>query len=674
MLSIKHLTYSYGYNEIFSDASFEAHSNQLTAVMSESGSGKSTLLDIISLKYGIVFDYEYHHCFIKNSGEMLDNIYYLKQNTFLPESLKVKDIWGLLIERYNPSFDLDLYIKRLQLEKVTNSYSKQLSGGERQRVILINALIINKPVLLADEPTASLDIEMKQVVFDILNEFKINHIVIVTSHDDNFSNSDVVYNIEDKKLIKIKDCFDDGEVVNNQIETRKVNWFKCFFKIKRYHLLLSITSSVIISLIVGIFSYVMFSGSNINILNKGLDQIENSKIIVYKAINLADPYIFYDNDCVQFPINNNEKNEIIEISDADKVMEKHVLMVDYNDEIDECKIQIIKDNKSVFDLKEFDGSYCNLEGYDLSRKYDQIDYFGNDEGVYLNSDLVQSFGLSNEDINGAKIALVIALPQYDVSGFSSLSFVGNIEIPSNTIKTKRIKIEVPIAGVVNGILPNTVSTTMNQMLISNDYLDKLIKDNLPTDSKTVYYSSAVKGRVDSLEEATETTVYTPYQSNLIELEFDNASKLNLAIKKLQDKGYSVYSKYLEYETVGNNIIKTKETYFLIVSFVLLFVVAVLCVKQIIKSGSEKGFNNWLYSLGFNEKRDILVIKSKKYLLDFMIHSFLSIVILVCLIDNTLYITGNIYIGGKIVYFIPLIVCFVVDVIIPMIWEVCYDKD
>ena len=80
-------------------------------------------------------------------------------------------------------------------------------GGEKQRLAIIRALLLNKPVLLCDEVTSSLDDDNALLVNEMLKQISKERLVIVVSHDvDLFSNTD--YQIELSK----------GEIVSNNIE------------------------------------------------------------------------------------------------------------------------------------------------------------------------------------------------------------------------------------------------------------------------------------------------------------------------------------------------------------------------------------------------------------------------------------------------------------------------
>lgn len=76
-------------------------------------------------------------------------------------------------------------LKQLEIDKLSNKYPEELSGGERQRVAIARALYNDPTIILADEPTASLDTEKAYEVVQILaKEAKErNKAIIMVTHD-----------------------------------------------------------------------------------------------------------------------------------------------------------------------------------------------------------------------------------------------------------------------------------------------------------------------------------------------------------------------------------------------------------------------------------------------------------------------------------------------------------
>ena len=92
-------------------------------------------------------------------------------------------------------------LKKLGLDNMFNREVYELSGGEQQRVAIAKDLLKNPDLVLADEPTASLDIENKHDVLKMLRKFSDSgKTVIIVSHDQEIIDfADVKYNLAELK-------------------------------------------------------------------------------------------------------------------------------------------------------------------------------------------------------------------------------------------------------------------------------------------------------------------------------------------------------------------------------------------------------------------------------------------------------------------------------------------
>ena len=99
---------------------------------------------------------------------------------------------------------LENLLKKVGLLNRSDHYPSQLSGGEKQRVSIARALINNPQIILADEPTGSLDLETAKDVFNILKkQINSNRLIVFATHNRFFANK--------------SDCL--LEIVNGNIKT-----------------------------------------------------------------------------------------------------------------------------------------------------------------------------------------------------------------------------------------------------------------------------------------------------------------------------------------------------------------------------------------------------------------------------------------------------------------------
>lgn len=181
--------------EALKTTDFSAERGELIAILGPSGSGKSTLLTIIGglltpTAGTVVINNENLDDLKEKSRSKirLKEIGFILQTANLVPFLTVSDQLRLLdkVKEDNMSKEkLEVLYNDLGISELRDKYPSDLSGGERQRVAIAKALYSNPSIILADEPTASLDSEKAYEVMDLLkNETKNkNTTTIVVTHD-----------------------------------------------------------------------------------------------------------------------------------------------------------------------------------------------------------------------------------------------------------------------------------------------------------------------------------------------------------------------------------------------------------------------------------------------------------------------------------------------------------
>ncbi|MCM1297925.1 MAG: ABC transporter ATP-binding protein [Firmicutes bacterium] len=174
--------------------SLTVEDGEFLAITGESGSGKSTLLHIIGLlDFPTLGEYALNG---EIMGEEKDSalarlrakeIGFVKQDFALIENYSAID--NVMLPLYpikakNKKGKAMKAIKRLGIEKLADKQVSQLSGGEKQRVAIARAIVTNPGIVLADEPTGSLDSKTGGEIFDILTELNYSGVtVIMVTHD-----------------------------------------------------------------------------------------------------------------------------------------------------------------------------------------------------------------------------------------------------------------------------------------------------------------------------------------------------------------------------------------------------------------------------------------------------------------------------------------------------------
>jgi len=219
ILRLENITKSFGDGDstitILNDISMSLTRGEFVAIAGPSGSGKSTLLSIIGALLtpssgNVILDNKDISEYKPNklTAVRKDKIGFIFQSANLIPYLTIKD--QLMLIRNISKENKKIYDKRaaeliehLGLNHRIKTYPNQLSGGERQRVAIARAFMNDPDIVLADEPTASLDSERgKKVVDMISNEVKAkNKAAIMVTHDERVLHvCDRVLYLEDGKL------------------------------------------------------------------------------------------------------------------------------------------------------------------------------------------------------------------------------------------------------------------------------------------------------------------------------------------------------------------------------------------------------------------------------------------------------------------------------------------
>lgn len=214
---LRDVSKKFGNHRILENINLDICQGEFVCIFGKSGGGKTTLLNII----GTLEDYDSGRVFCfseqdpvenKKIGEILrrEKIAYLFQNFALVEKMTVEENM-LLATKYNkeknkPKIIEDALSEMGVLDKL-KSKVYELSGGEQQRVAIARNMVKPFEIMLADEPTGSLDYENKKIVIDTL--IKLNSegkTIVVVSHDKDFEKiahkSYIIENASIKELLK----------------------------------------------------------------------------------------------------------------------------------------------------------------------------------------------------------------------------------------------------------------------------------------------------------------------------------------------------------------------------------------------------------------------------------------------------------------------------------------
>lgn len=193
---MERLTKRFGSKVVLNDFSLCVNAGEMLCIAGASGSGKSTILNIVGMFENAdsgevsLFEQPQPKLNSKKGRALLQSkLFYLFQNYALVDDRDISYNLEIPLMAVKKSKKEKEILKRQALEKVGLSVPLsqkvyQLSGGEQQRVSIARGFLRPFDLLLADEPTGSLDADNRDVVFQLLQQFHAEgKTVIIVSHD-----------------------------------------------------------------------------------------------------------------------------------------------------------------------------------------------------------------------------------------------------------------------------------------------------------------------------------------------------------------------------------------------------------------------------------------------------------------------------------------------------------
>jgi ABC-type lipoprotein export system ATPase subunit len=204
LISLKKVSKSFSNNRkipVLKKINYSFSKGKVYSIMGPSGSGKSTLLNILSMidkpSNGSLFINNNEINFSKTEendkirSKKIGIIY--QQNNLLTDFTALENVYlaslALIDDKKKSVESAKRLIKKIGLSSRENHYPSELSGGEMQRIAIARALINEPEIILADEPTGSLDQSTAKNVFKILYSLKSkNRLIIYATHNRFFAN------------------------------------------------------------------------------------------------------------------------------------------------------------------------------------------------------------------------------------------------------------------------------------------------------------------------------------------------------------------------------------------------------------------------------------------------------------------------------------------------------
>ena len=199
MITVKHLSKSFGDHLVLNDISEHIRPGEKVVIIGPSGSGKSTFLRSLNLleeptSGSIAFegvtitDPKTDIDQIRRKMGMVFQHFNLFPNMTIKRNITLAPVRTGLMNQFDADVKAMELLRRVGLEEKADAYPNQLSGGQKQRIAIVRALAMNPKVLLFDEPTSALDPEMVGEVLAVMKELANEGMtMIVVTHEMGFA-------------------------------------------------------------------------------------------------------------------------------------------------------------------------------------------------------------------------------------------------------------------------------------------------------------------------------------------------------------------------------------------------------------------------------------------------------------------------------------------------------
>ena len=240
-LAVENLTKVYSspktkkHNKALNELSFEVRQGEVFGLLGPNGAGKTTFLSILggtviktSGKVNVWgFDLD------QNPRQVRASVGIVPQEVNLDAFFSPKKLLELQAGLYGISKEnriTDLILKMVSLQDKANAYSRSLSGGMKRRLLIAKAMVHQPPILILDEPTAGVDVELRNNLWENVKALNKEGVtIILTTH----------YLIEAQAMCDRREIINKGNLVAldttekllERIKTKKIN-----FKVKNIEL------------------------------------------------------------------------------------------------------------------------------------------------------------------------------------------------------------------------------------------------------------------------------------------------------------------------------------------------------------------------------------------------------------------------------------------------------
>lgn len=497
MLVLKDICFQYK-KEIFKSVNLKLNDSSLVCIHGKSGCGKTTLLKLLSFELPVqsgTISYMGHTITQDDSNDFLfQNVSYIDQENQYLQNMTIYDHFQFYADLHNIDISIDKineYLKKVNLENIDlKKYPSYLSTGQRKRFLISLAIMMNKRIMLLDEPTASLDTKNKELLLDVLKKLSEIMLIICTSHDNQLiQKADSVYEISHLQLIEEKR--DLSKENNKPICEDKPAHIK-YYKYKN----LKIRFLYIVLFLVGVICMNLISvslSSNLSLkvnLNNQKASLQSNGLIYYKLPDAR--WLDYE----EYDYIEPEDIEAIQKINGVQSITPYYALGDYKNG-DNRSLTLTRTNGESQEISYYWNEMSKVNGIDWYLKvaifsYDPLQHIelnGKEiEGIYIDDSFADFLGGHIQ--GGESLSLDFYLP---VHYFEAKSKATGMDEDVRTIEYKGE--EFPITFKISGVLPNSVYGDSYRGIDSGNFVriympvedvKALLKEHADIDTKHIY--------------------------------------------------------------------------------------------------------------------------------------------------------------------------------------------
>ena len=492
MFEIRNLSLSFAGRRLLEPTDLIFERGKVYTIYGKSGVGKSSLLNKIGLisatDPSVSYFFDGKEIDTENkksvSAFIAEEVAFVFQGQNLINDLTVFENLRLALNFYGLNPDkienkIDTVLADLQISSLKHAYPEDLSGGEEQRVAIARALVTEKTLILADEPTSSLDKENREKVSSLLIDLahKYHKIVLIVSHDEAMiARGDVQLHFKDHQLVG--NCLilnSDEGIKDSKKWTSYLSSSHTKLSVLKHRrpflprLLAFFIAFVVAIAVTSINFQSLFADKYHQLVNNSL---ENGFLVINDSLHLQATKVL--DDFLSF-----DKEEINSISTSQNIqtikpyIEFLSLGMTFDNSKDYSKLQ-----KNFQPTLTIDGQTRSLTRnfsiqplYQTNTTQRQIEYFdrSNEKGIYLSEQFVSDQKLPNI-VSGSTVTLTFYIP---ISLYeSSIEKEGNVLKGDGDLFVKVDK-TYPVLGIVKKSYPIEYSPHGNTLFMNISEMEEL---------------------------------------------------------------------------------------------------------------------------------------------------------------------------------------------------------